>query len=148
MDLFPRLPAPPPRLTDSLPSGSHCFPLMAGSHFLSRLPGQIGMYLALSGARLKVARRRPDTHATEENAHLAYSLFSCSHCEKPTCLPEAEPLAFRQRTCCTLVLPRIMCHQNDWQTSRCIPKRSNTRVSCDGASGLAATRAIFGISWG
>jgi len=29
------------------------FPDVGGSHFLSRLPGQIGMYLALSGARLK-----------------------------------------------------------------------------------------------
>jgi len=29
------------------------FPDVGGSHFLSRLPGELGMYLALSGARLK-----------------------------------------------------------------------------------------------
>jgi enoyl-CoA hydratase/carnithine racemase len=31
------------------------FPDVGGSHFLSRLPGHLGMYLALSGARLKAA---------------------------------------------------------------------------------------------
>jgi len=31
------------------------FPDVGGGHFLSRLPGELGMYLALSGARLKAA---------------------------------------------------------------------------------------------
>jgi len=31
------------------------FPDVGGSHFLSRLPGELGMYIALSGARLKAA---------------------------------------------------------------------------------------------
>ena len=36
-------------------TGIGLFPDVGGSHFLSRCPGQIGMYLALTGARMKVA---------------------------------------------------------------------------------------------
>jgi enoyl-CoA hydratase len=36
-------------------TGIGLFPDVGGSHFLSRCPGQLGAYLALTGARLKVA---------------------------------------------------------------------------------------------
>jgi enoyl-CoA hydratase/carnithine racemase len=36
-------------------TGIGLFPDVGGSYFLPRLPGQVGMYLALTGARLKTA---------------------------------------------------------------------------------------------
>lgn len=33
------------------------FPDVGGSYFLPRLPGEVGMYLALTGSRLKVCTR-------------------------------------------------------------------------------------------
>lgn len=75
------------------------FPDVGGSHFLSRLPGQIGMYLALTGARMRPADLVYSQIATHyvPSERLPYLVERLEELEaSPAMMPQSVELALQE----------------------------------------------------
>lgn len=83
------------------------FPDVGGAHFLPRLDGELGTFLALSGHRLKV-----------KPAHLTCAALQAGKRarERLTGRESHNRESHRAPMCCTRALPHILCPRPSWKS--------------------------------